>query len=233
MPDPMKRFYSSILLALLLAVLLCPTIAQAQQSKSEFRPRLMVGPTAGINLSSVIFQPKIDQTLKMGFDAGVVLRYDVVPYAGIWLEVDYSMRGWKEVPDMYPDRYYEQTLSFVNIPFMTHFMIGSGPLKITIDGGTHFGVLLGESNRNNFPTADETPLEKVFTRHHGIAVQKKFAWGIGGGVGAEYHLPKMIIGARLSYVYGLGELFNHSAGDVLAKSSENIFAGKAYVLFPF
>lgn len=228
----MRRVLTPIFGAVLLLLTTAGTLS-AQDTKTTFRPRLMVGPTAGINLSSVIFQPKIEQKLKMGFDGGVVLRYDVVPYAGIWLELDYSVRGWKEVPDMYPDRYYEQTLRFINIPFMTHFMIGSGPLKITIDGGAHFGVLLAESNSNNFPVEGEATLEKVYTKHHGLPVQKKFAWGIGGGIGAEYHLPKMVVGARLSYVYGLGELYNNTVTDVFAKSSENIFAAKAYVLFPF
>lgn len=220
--------------AILLLLLLSSVVsAGAQEEKSQFRPRFMIGPTAGVNLSSVIFQPKVEQKLKLGYDGGIILRYDAVPYAGIWVEVDYSVRGWREVPELFPDKYYEQTLRFVNIPIMTHFMIGTGPFKFTIAGGTHLGVCLGESNRNNFPREGETPLEKVYIKHHGMQIQKKFAWGIGGGVGAEYHLPHIIVGARLSYVYGLGELFNNSVSDVFVKSSEQIFAGKAYVLFPF
>lgn len=221
------------LLIALFAALVGGSVAAAQSTKTDFRPRFMIGPTMGVNLSSVIFQPKVEQKFKIGYDGGVVLRYDATTYAGIWLEVDYSVRGWKEVPELYPQRYYEQTLRFINIPFMTHFMIGSGPLKLTIDGGTHFGIYLSESNRNNYPGEGEEKLERVYTAHHGLQVQKKFAWGLGGGVGAEYHLSSMVIGARLSYVYGLGELFNNSVSDVFVKSSEQIFAGKAYILFPF
>lgn len=203
------------------------------QETENFRPRFMIGPTAGINLSSGIFQPKVQQKLKIGYDGGIVLRYDAVPYAGLWLEVDYSTRGWKEVPEFYPDKFYEETLRFVNIPFMTHFIIGNSPFKLTIDGGAHFGFCLSESNENNFPAEGEAALEGVYTKHHGSKIQNKFAWGIGGGIGAEYHLSKMVVGLRASYVYGLGELYDNSVKSVFVKSSEQIINGKAYVLFAF
>lgn len=222
-----QRFlYSLFLLSLL-------SVAVAQ----EFRPRFLIGPTGGVNLSNMIFQPNVQQTIKLGYDGGIILRYDAAENilglrdvdAGIWLEIDYSSRGWREKPEEYPEYFYDRTLNFINIPLMTHFMVGKGPTKVTIDVGSHFGYLLSESSASNFPE-EGIP---VVRRQHDMPVENKFAWGIGGGIGAEYHFGRMVAGIRGSYVYGLGEIYGNTRKDYFGKSSEQVIAVKAYLLFGF
>lgn len=199
-------------------------------AQDDFTPRFMTGVTSGVNLSNMIFSPKVEQGLKVGYDAGVIFRYDVVPYAGIWLELDYSVRGWKEKPFEYPDLSYERTLSFINMPVMTHFMIGKGPLKVTIDAGAHFGYFLSEHSKSNFPTEN---VSGVVVAQHNMPVENKFAWGIGGGIGGEYHFKNYVAGIRASYVYGLGEIYGNTRKDYFGKSSEQIIALKFYFLYKF
>lgn len=202
-------------------------MASAQET---FTPRFMVGVTGGVNLSNMIFQPKVEQGLKVGYDAGVILRYDIEEYAGIWVELDYSERGWKEKPIDHPDLSYTRTLNYINMPVMTHFMIGKGAFKITIDAGVHFGYLLGESSEGNFPEKD---LSGVVVKQHEMPVVNKFAWGLGGGLGTEYHFNKYVAGIRGSYVYGLGEIYNNTRKDYFGKSSEQVIAVKLYFLYKF
>lgn len=208
---------------------LLPSLTLLAQQE-VFSPRFMAGFTGGVNLSNMIFQPKVDQGLKIGYDGGIILRYDVVPYAGIWLEVDYSSRGWREKPMDLPELKYTRTLNFINIPVMTHFMIGNGPLKVTIDAGTHFGYLLSEQSEGNFP---ENRPNGVVVAQHNMPVENKFAWGIGGGLGGEYHLKNYVAGVRISYVYGLGEIYGNTRKDYFGKSSEQVAAAKVYFLFKF
>ena len=200
--------------------------------KEPFRPRFMLGVTGGANLSNVLFQPNLQEELKLGYDAGIVLRYDVVSYAGIWLEAVYSSRGWAEVSDNFPGYRYERTINFIHLPVMTHFMIGQGPFKVTVDAGAHFGYYLGESSAMTPPDDPEGGMP--FTGHHETAVQKPFFWGVGGGVGAEYSFGRRLIaGLRGSYVYGFGDLFNNTRSDTFVKSSEQIISAKLYLLYAF
>lgn len=206
-----------------------------------FRQRLLLGATGGVNLSNVIFTPNVQQTFKVGYDGGLVFRYDVghvydLPSvtAGVWIEVDYSRRGWREQPDELPEAfegktfYYERKLSFISIPMMTHLMFGNKRLKFTVDAGPQFGYLIGESSDGTFP---EGGIAGVVTRQQSMPVENKFAWGLGGGIGVEYHLNKMIFGVRGAYVYGLGEIYGNTRGDYFGKSSEQVFSLKTYVLF--
>ena len=209
-----------------------PNRSEVEIKKAPFAPRLMLGATGGVNLSNVLLQPSLRQTLHIGYDGGVILRYDVVPYAGIWLEVDYSSRGWTEVHDDLPDYQYDRTINFLNVPVMTHFMIGNGSLKLTIDAGAHFGYYLGEHSTVT-PLPEDSEVIP-FDKHHEIPVQNPFFWGVGGGIGAEYHFGSHFVGGlRGSYVYGFGDLFKNSRSDIFVKSSEQIIAFKAYLLYAF
>lgn len=213
----------------LVTCLACALSSTAQDT--EFRPRFMIGPTGGVNFTSVIFQPTIQQEVKLGYDAGVVLRYDATEYAGVWLEIDYSRRGWKEVNENVPQYEYERELSFVHVPVLTHFMIGNGPFKATIDAGAHFGYYIGEKSETKLPEDGST--QGVFVKHHETPIQNKFAWGIGGGAGLEYHSGHIVAGLRGSYVYGFGDLFRNTRADTFLKSSEQIISAKLYVLYAF
>lgn len=205
---------------------------QEASPRDAFKPRFMLGTTGGANFSNVLFQPSLQEEMHLGYDAGLVLRYDVTSFAGIWLELDYSSRGWTEVNESIPGYRYDRTLGFVHMPVMTHFMIGGEPFKITVDAGAHFGYYLGESSVET--PGDAKTETKPFSKHHEVAVQRPFFWGIGGGIGAEYHFGShFVTGIRGSYVYGFGDLFNNARSDIFVKSSEQIISAKAYILYAF
>lgn len=231
------------LLLTIFALLFVALNSSAQDETETFKRRFMIGPTAGVNLSNLIFTPKVQQDPKIGFDAGVVLRYDIGyvynlsnVVGGIWIEFDYSQRGWLEKPKDLDEPYnklglfYDRTLTFVNMPIMTQLTFGKKALKLTVDMGAHFGYLISESSKSNF---GDQKIPGVVTRQHSMPVENKFAWGIGGGVGTEYHFSHFVAGIRASYVYGLGEIYGNSRSDYFGKSSEQIAAAKAYFLYVF
>ena len=92
----MKTFYSKITLVLLVLSL---SVSVAGAQVQRFKPKVMIGPIGGVNLSNVIFVPSIPQSMKRGFDSGIVFRADLDDYFGIWgiwIEANYSRRGWKD-----------------------------------------------------------------------------------------------------------------------------------------
>lgn len=234
----MKRIFITILALFFIALK-----GSAQEETEPFKRRFMIGPTGGINISNLIFTPRVEQDPKIGFDGGIILRYDIGyvynlsnVIGSIWIEFDYSQRGWLEKPKDLDESYnklglfYDRTLTFINMPIMTHLSFGKKALKLTVDMGAHFGYLIAENTKSNFP---DQKIKGVVTRQHSMPVENKFAWGIGGGVGVEYHFKHLVAGIRGSYVYGLGEIYGNSRSDYFGKSSEQVIAVKAYLLYAF
>lgn len=200
---------------------------------SDFKPRFMVGPIGGVNLSNVVFVPSIPQSMQRGYDAGVVFRADLDNYFGIWglwLEVDYSKRGWKDRFDDHPDVYYQREMNYVHVPVLTHYSASLSPFRLTISGGPHFGYFLSDQKVTNI---DANNSEGLITVHHHKGIEQKLAWGLGGGLGAEYEWRKWILGGRVTYYQGLGDFFNNTRSDTFSKSAEQIFSGKVYLLYVF
>ena len=223
--DPMK-----LLCKVLSVILLTMGSFHVCGAQLYHKPKVMVGATAGVNFLSVIFIPNVNQDVHLGLDAGGVFRIDVEKFAGIWVEFDYSQRGWKEEPTEEGGYTYERTTQYFTMPIMTHFMVGKGPLKVTIDAGPQFGYFLGDSFKSTFPDEGVSGVE---THQHSLPVERKFSWGLTGGPGLEYHFPHMVAGLRTSYYYGLGDFFNNTRKDYFGKSSEQVYAAKLYLLYSF
>ena len=224
----MKKLAHSLLLTLL-------TLSPLRLGAERWG-RLLIGPTGGVSFSTVTFRPIIQQKPYLGYSGGVALRYDVESYAGVLVELYYWQRGWTEAPEDYPQYTYRRNLSFVHVPIMTHFMIGvaSSPLKLTIDAGSHFGYKLGESEGEQVEEGfDPTTMRHVYREHHGHELDHNFWWGVGGGVGAEYHMRRFVIGLRGGYIYNLGELFDNSRTSLFGTSSEQVIDVRTYILYRF
>lgn len=231
-------------LALLLSTTLLYLISIYPGSAQTFDRQLMIGATSGVNISNMIFSPNIQQGYKVGYDAGVVLRYDVGyvydiknVVGSIWVEVDYSNRGWREEPkDLEApynkeNLYYDRILTYISVPVMTQLSFGQKALKLTVFMGTQFGYLLSERSESNYP---DTKIPGVITVQHDMPVEHKLAWGIGGGLGTEYRINKKIVaGLKATYIYGLGEIYGNSMSDFFGKSSEQVLSTKAYLLLAF
>ena len=224
----MKKLALSLLLALL-------TLSPLRLGAERWG-RLLIGPTGGVSLSTVTFRPIVQQKPYLGYSGGVALRYDVESYAGVLVELNYWQRGWTEAPEDYPQYTYKRNLSFVHVPIMTHFMIGGAhsPLKLTIDAGSHFGYKLGESEEERVGEGfDPTTMRRVYREHHGHELDHNFWWGVGGGIGAEYHMHRFVIGLRGGYIYNLGELFDNSRTSLFGTSSEQVIDVRTYLLYRF
>lgn len=206
------------------------------RAEGRARGKFLLGPTGGVSFSTVSFRPIIAQSPYIGYSGGLALRYDVESYAGILLEVNYWQRGWTEAPQDYPDYTYKRHLQYVHVPLMTHFMIGgeSNPFKITVDAGSHFGYKLAESEEEQVREGfDPGTMRGVYRAHHGHQLDHSFWWGVGGGVGVEYHMQRYVVGLKGGYIYNLGELFDNSRTSLFGTSAEQVIEARLYLLYRF
>ena len=112
----------SITLAL---IALCAMVAApSATAQRTYRSNLSVGGRAGVTMSNVSFMPKVPESMLMGWTVGAVVRYTEEKHVGVVGEINISQRGWKESYDPGQDFSFSRSLTYINIPVMTHIYFG-------------------------------------------------------------------------------------------------------------
>ena len=237
---------------LLILLLLVPMVAKAQVG--EYRSDFAVGVNGGYMMSQVSFQPEVPQGWLGGMTGGVSFRYTCEKYfksiCAIVAEVNYGQMGWKETIEdkdnnpvyYYGDDnkenplYYERRINYIQIPVMAR--LGWGRERKGVQAffqlGPQIGIYMDESTNTNVEPyrATVTPRSSVVKAQEDMPVENKFDYGIVGGAGIEFSLPKIghiLLDAR--YYFGLGNIYGNSKQDYFGKSNQQAIVIKMSYLF--
>ena len=236
----MHRFrHSWARMAAVVMTALMPLMAAAQIG--EYRNDLSVGVGGGYVLSSVNFTPRVPQGLHGGPTGGVAIRYVCEKYysmiCSIVAEVNYTSLGWKEnILDAYDRKVinpvtgnaeeYSRTITYLQVPIFAHLAWGKehSGCNFFFRAGPQLGVMLGESTSANFNISEANMQDRANStvRQYTMDVERKFDYGIAGGLGMEYsvpHLGHFLLEGR--YYYGLGNIYNDSKRDYFGKSNNS------------
>ncbi len=229
--------------------ILLPLVAKAQVG--EYRTDFAVGVNGGYILSNVGFTPDVPQGMLGGMTAGVTFRYTCEKYfksiCAIVAEVNIAQVGWKEdisglenQPLYYEGSsealHYERKMTYLQIPLLAR--LGWGRERKGLQGffqiGPQFGIFLNESTSTNL-VAGQQPTEtrsSNIVAQESMPVEKKFDYGIAGGAGIEFSVPKVghfMLEGR--YYYGLGNIYGNTKSDYFGKSNFGQIVIKATYLF--
>ena len=237
---------------LLILLLLVPMMAKAQVG--EYRSDFAVGVNGGYMMSQVSFQPEVPQGWLGGMTGGVSFRYTCEKYfksiCAIVAEVNYAQMGWKETIEdkdnnpvyYYGDDnkenplYYERRINYIQIPVMAR--LGWGRERKGVQAffqiGPQIGIYMDESTNTNVEPyrATVTPRSSVVKAQEDMPVENKFDYGIVGGAGIEFSLPKIghiLLDAR--YYFGLGNIYGNSKQDYFGKSNQQAIVIKMSYLY--
>ncbi len=180
-------------------------------------------------MNTVTFNPTVQQSMAMGPEIGVSLRYTCEKYfsmvCALQVEVNYSQLGWKE--EVESERYgYARKMDYVHIPFMAR--LGFGRERKGLMGylilGPQLGFCIGESDvrTGEWTDAGLPVYPEGVTYQYNKAVEKKFTYGILGGAGMEFSHPRLghfCLEGR--YVFGLADIFNNSKKDPFGRSANS------------
>lgn len=227
-----------------------PLLASAQVG--EYRTDFAVGVNGGYLLSNVGFTPDVPQKMLGGMTGGLTFRYTCEKYfksvCAIVAEVNISQVGWKEKiedaqnqPVYYvndPDNplRYERRMTYLQIPLMAR--LGWGRERKGFQGfiqiGPQIGIFMSESTDTNIIPGAETvtPRSSNVVAQESMPVEKKFDYGITGGAGIEFSVPKaghFLLEGR--YYYGLGNIYGNSKSDYFGKSNFGQIVIKMTYLF--
>ncbi|MDH6535292.1 PorT family protein [Parabacteroides sp. 52] len=228
---------------LIVAALAWTAGCMAQQ---PFKRELAVGVNGGVNFSSIGFTPKVDQSMLMGITGGATLRWITEKNLGLSVELNLSQQGWKEsFPDdeikEQPVGYaYSRTLSYIEMPFLTHIYFGSQKARFIFNLGPKIGYMFQESSKadlhGEWPNFDGDENEQNngpnrINYQHAMTVENKFDWGLCGGPGLELRtgIGSFLLEGR--YYMALGNIYGSKKVDKFAKSNGQTLSVKLTYLF--
>ncbi len=237
---------------LLLLLALLPLILKAQVG--EYRSELAIGVNGGYMMSNVGFVPEVPQKMLGGMTGGLTVRYTCEKYfksiCAIVAEVNFAQTGWKEnildIDDQ-PVYYsydtekanplaYQRQMTYVQIPVMAR--LGWGRERKGVQAffqiGPQVGIFLTDKITSNIEVGYGTQTARVSNviAQDTMAVENKFDYGIAGGAGIEFSIPKVghfMLEGR--YYYGLGNIYGNSKSDTFGKSNFGQIVIKATYLF--
>ena len=187
----------------------------------DFQPELTYGAHAGVTLSRIGFLPRISQTLLLQETGGLMARYISEKHFGILVELNFSLRGWKEKQDTVSQfNRYTRSLSYIELPVMTHFYSNLGKrVRIVVNAGPQISFNIGEKVLEK-----EILIYPAPTYCDNYPVQRKFDYGIGGGLGLEIRtgIGNFILEGR--YYFGLSDVFNNTRADYFQSSHNQIIS---------
>lgn len=220
---------------LLLVGLLSTGIVRAQLQ--EQRRNFSIGLNAGANFSKMDFTPSIPLGTLSSPSMGLTARYITERYfkmiCGIQAELNYSQRGWKEdITDGSGDT-YSRTLTYVEIPLLAHLAFGKSQGKgarFIVNLGPQIGFLIGDKEKRS-ATWNTSNRTNGIVEQYGKDAERKFDYGLVGGMGVELRtgVGNFIVEGR--YYYGLSDIFNNSAANYFSRSANQYMGVRLTYLF--
>ena len=207
-----------------LVILILLVSVATVRAQRTVTPDLSVGAKAGATISFMSFSPSITQAVLPGFMAGVVVRYTEEKIFGLIGEINIEQRGWREgYPDGEPFS-YSRTMTYIQMPLLTHIRFGTPQFKAFVNLGPEVGYMLGSKIKANF---DYTNIGAVPGYPQGYrvneqlnkAIENRLDYGISGGIGGEWRfLPKQSLLLEGRFYFGLGNIFSARKKDYFSAS---------------
>lgn len=208
-------------------ILILCILTAGLNAQDKYNPKFAVGGSFGTTFSSVTFIPKVKNSMLMGYTGGLMGRFDSEKNVGLQVELNLIQQGWDETFED-PKYQYSRTLSYIEMPFLTHIYMGSKRVKFFLNLGPKIGYLIGEKTEQQ-NIDDQTG---TVTEQYGMKVQNKFDWGLCGGPGLELRTGIGYFLLEGRYYYALGDFFKSRRVDFFGKSSSQVISVKVSYLIP-
>lgn len=215
----MTRLQCLLTSLLLTVAAVFPAVAQRHYS-----PNFAIGAKGGMTLSRMSFSPKTDQTWLSGVTAGLQLRYTEERHVGIIAELNLTQRGWRESYEPGENFSYKRTLTYIQLPLMTHIFFGSRKFKGFVNLGPEIGYMIGSKitadfDYSNISSVPGYPQGYRVSEQLNMDISNRFDYGIAAGIGMEAVVRRrhsIMLEGR--FYYGLGNIFPSAKKDYFSAS---------------
>lgn len=221
-------------------ILIMSFAALTARADNHYKSHVSVGAHGGVTLSEMAFSPGVKQSFLQGLTFGAAFTYAEERHVGLRAEINMAQRGWKEnYEDLNDEFNYSRTLTYLEVPVMTHIFFGGRKVKCFFNLGPEFCYMVGESVSSNFDyqSPSTVPGFPNVNRHNEqlyLDVKNKFDYGICAGVGAEFLINRRnSIQLEGRFYYGLGNIFSAAKKDIFGASRNMTIAVTLGYMFRF
>lgn len=173
-------------------------------------------------MGQISFSPSVKQLWNMGSTGAVTFRYTEEKIFGLIAELGWVQRGWKENYELNPFS-YNRTLTYINLPILTHIYFGSRRFKGFINLGPQVAYLIGDKISADFDYTNVSAVPNYPSNRRyeqlDMPINSKFDYGICASLGMEFYVqPRHSLLLEARYYYGLGNIFSAKKADVFSAS---------------
>ncbi len=214
--------------------------------RKPFVPEWAFGINGGATLSKISFNPSVQQEMLMQYTGGITARYISEKNIGLQVELNYSLRGWKErtesvnvysnfspvpAPSDSSMHYtnYCRSLAYLELPIMTHIYFNMGKrARVMFLLGPQISYFLNEKTINSEIIVS---IPETTRPYYNKEVERVFDYGLLGGMGFELRtgIGSFIVDGR--YYFGLSDIFSNHKEDYFQSSSNQVISIKCAYLF--
>ncbi len=220
----MKVLFPKLVLACLLVF---GSLNLQAQQKTPFSQKLHFGIKGTALASKYEFVPSVAQNIYIGAGGGVLARFDVERGASLQMELNYTLTGWKEKYDKYPNLHYVRSIHTVNLPILTHLYLSFGKgARLFLNLGPVIGYHFAEDGKFlNELTIEKPNFSSIANYRHDTSIEHKFFWGLCGGPGVSIPLgTKHRLELEGRYTFGLGDIWSNKRKDPYGNSAERRYS---------
>lgn len=176
-----------------------------------------------MSMSKMSFSPSVSQKWANATSGAVTFRYTEEKLFGLIAELGWAQRGWQEDFEDSPCS-YTRTLTYAQLPLLTHIYFGSRRFKCFINLGPEFSYMIGDYISANFDyndplNAEGFPEKTRMTEQMSTEISNKFDYGITAGIGCEFYVaPRHSIVLEGRFYYGLGNIYPAAKADTFSAS---------------
>lgn len=222
--------FRPLVLAMTFAIPICAS-AQVGELRNDFA----IGINGGYLLNRVDFSPTIKQTWKGGETFGLTFRYTCEKYfsayCAIQAEVNYANMGWKELIETSDDK-YSRDIKYVQVPILARLAWGKTAM-VFLCAGPQVGYYLSETEHRSgeWTTMNLLLRPNQVTAQYGKVVERKFDYGLTGGLGMEINTIIGHFTLEGRYYFALSDMFNNGKKDPFGRSANGAIFIKGGYLF--
>jgi hypothetical protein len=192
-------------------------------AETHYKPHIYIGGRAGVSMAEMSFSPSVEQSWRLGSTGAITFRYTEEKIFGIIAELGWAQRGWKENFEESPLN-YSRSLTYIQLPILTHIYFGSPRFKTFINLGPEFAYMISDNISSDFDYSNPTKVEGFPTRSRmteqmSMDVSNKFDYGIAAGLGFEFYVqPQHSVALECRFYYGLGNIYPATKADTFSAS---------------
>lgn len=208
--------------------------------RQDFKPYWNVGVGFGPTFASVDFAESnastgnaIPTKMMTQFAGGLAVRYMTEKHLGFILEINMSQQGWEqEFKDQALKNEglaHSRKMTYIEMPFLTHIYFG-GKTRFVINLGPKIAYMMSEKEElndalANYLTSGRAPANMVTHQYYRNA-DRKFDYGIMGGIGMEFQsrIGNFMLEGR--YYFGLADIYDNSKSDHFSRSANRVISAK-------